>query len=128
MRRMMSIVVVSLIAVTGAAAQSGNRMDEAGKMDGGAAEGTPKYLSYTGCIEATGPGTFTLSRAVPLRRDMAGEEMPTTLSLSSDTVKLGKHVGHKVTLGGYVQDTMGADRSAMTVKSIRVVAKSCPPA
>jgi hypothetical protein len=80
---------------------------------------------------------------------MAGEKMATTLSLSSDTVDLGKHVGRTVTLGGFVaqqadsmgkastgmdsmakgamsQDTMRTDLSAMTVKAIRVVAKSCP--
>jgi hypothetical protein len=146
---MMSIVVVSLIAATGVAAQSGSRMAEAEKMDGGAAKGAPRYVSYTGCVEATAPGRFRLSRAVLASQGMAGEKMSTTLSLSSDTVDLGKHVGRTVTLGGFVaqqadstaksstgmdsmakgamsQDTMRTDLSAMTVKAIRVVAKSCP--
>jgi len=55
---------------------------------------------------------------------MMNDSMAPTLALSSTSVNLAKHVGHKVTIKGVTGDTMGAT-ATFTVKSIKMVASSC---
>lgn len=93
--------------------------------------------SYTGCIERSQDGGFTLAHAMAsdsmMKKPMAMDSMAKdsmmkdaapALSLSSTSLDLGKHVGHKVTVKGANGHTMG-EMTAFTVKSIKMIASSC---
>lgn len=123
---------IAVLAMSAAAGAQGGKMDTMKKMDG-----MPAEQSYTGCIERSHDGGFTLAHAMtadskmkkPMgMNSMAKDSMMTdsapTLGLSSTSVDLGKHVGHKVTVKGTNGDTMG-DMATFTVKSIKMVASSC---
>jgi hypothetical protein len=93
-------------------------------------------VTYTGCLEATGGGTYRLTHAVakddgmaghsmkkedPMKKDgMAGEMKKTemmsdSLALTSEAVNLSKHVGRKVSVTGspaQKMDTMVKDGMA----------------
>jgi pentapeptide MXKDX repeat protein len=131
-------VVVALSAV--ASAQGREMNDKMDKM--------PTLTSYTGCIERSPGGAFTLGHATAsdamVKKSMAKDSMSKDsmakdsmahdsmmkdamapeLGLSSTSVDLTKHVGHKVTVKGVSGDTMGA-KTTFTVKSIKMVASSC---
>jgi hypothetical protein len=100
-------------------------------------------MSYTGCIERSPDGGFTLGHAMAssattkksMARDSMAKEsmahdsmmkdaMPSTLGLASTSVDLAKHVGHKVTVKGVAGDTMGG-MATFNVKSIKMVGASC---
>jgi len=100
-------------------------------------------MSYTGCIERSPDGGFTLGHAMAssattkesmakdaMAKDsmahdsMMKDAMASTLGLASTSVDLPKHVGHKVTVKGVAGDTMGG-MAAFNVKSIKMVAASC---
>ena len=105
-------------------------------------------MSYTGCIERSPDGGFTLGHAMAssatTKKSMTGDSMAkesmakdsmahdsmmkdamaSTLGLASTSVDLAKHVGHKVTVKGVAGDTMGG-MAAFNVKSIKMVAASC---
>ena len=105
-------------------------------------------MSYTGCIEQSPDGGFTLGHAMAssatTKKSMTGDSMakesmakdsmahdPTmkdamasTLGLASTSVDLAKHVGHKVTVKGVAGDTMGG-MATFNVKSIKMVGASC---
>ncbi len=129
-----------------AAAGAQDKMDTMKKMDSMKAE-----QSYTGCIERSPDGKFTLTHAMAagdkMKKDdgmssmakdsmtkdsMAKDSMKDSmmkdatpaLPLSSTSVDLGKHVGHKVIVTGANGDTMGG-MAAFAVKSIKMVASSC---
>ena len=141
-RIVLSTVFIAALAAT-IAAQSGGTMNNdnhAGKtanMAKMAAEAT-----YTGCLQTgSTPGTFVLSGAHRMMKNSmpdgtkAGDGMMhdtmamTTLSLMAKSIDLSKHVGRKVSVTGSSQssgkDTMGKDESALTVKTLKVVAASC---
>jgi hypothetical protein len=100
-------------------------------------------MSYTGCIERSPDGGFTLGHAMAssattkksMARDSMAKEsmahdsmmkdaMASTLGLASTSIDLAKHVGHKVTVKGAAGDTMGG-MATFNVKSIKMVAASC---
>ena len=100
-------------------------------------------MSYTGCIERSPDGRFTLGHAMAssattkesMARDsmakdsmahdsMMKDAMASTLGLASTSVNLAKHVGHKVTVKGVEGDTMGG-MATFNVKSIKMVGSSC---
>jgi hypothetical protein len=110
-------------------------------------------MSYTGCIEQSPDGGFTLGHAMAssatTKKSMTGDSMAkesmakdamakgamahdstmkdamaSTLGLASTSVNLAKHVGHKVTVKGVAGDTM-AGMATFNVKSIRMVGASC---
>jgi hypothetical protein len=100
-------------------------------------------MSYTGCIERSPDGGFTLGHAMAssattkesMARDsmakdsmahdsMMKDAMASTLGLASTSVDLPKHVGHKVTVKGVAGDTMGG-MATFNVKSIKMVGASC---
>ena len=100
-------------------------------------------MSYTGCIERSPDGRFTLGHAMAssattkesMARDsmakdsmahdsMMKDAMASTLGLASASVDLAKHVGHKVTVKGVAGDTMGG-MATFNVKSIKMVGASC---
>jgi hypothetical protein len=108
------------------------KMDQMKKMDG-----MPSEQSYTGCIERTPEGGFTLAHAMApdhemkkptgmdaMAKDSMMKDSTPALALSSTSVDLGKHVGHKVTVKGANGHSMG-DMTTFTVKSIKMVASSC---
>jgi pentapeptide MXKDX repeat protein len=163
MKYMMSSVAVVVAAVMSVAmtAQTGGTMAKGDKMD----KMAMKDVTYSGCIEAGSvAGTFTLTHLAAedhmgkdamkkgtMKKDtMAKDSMskdamaPETLTLSSPSVDLGKHLGHKVSVTGsaahgkmdaMAKDTMAKDTmakdgmtksdSAFTVQSLKMVAASC---
>jgi hypothetical protein len=140
-------VMVAVALSVGVQAQSGSgmaqddkmgKMEKMEKMDG-------KTRTYTGCLAAgTEAGTFTLTHAIAgdhmgadaMKNDaMKGDAMKPaamtndTLALSSKSVDLGKHVGHKVAVtgssGADKMDANGKSMSAFSVKSLKMVSASC---
>jgi hypothetical protein len=126
-------VVLALAPVVGA---QDHKMDD--KMNKMKSE-----MSYTGCIERSPDGGFTLGHAMAssattkesMARDamakdsmahdsMMKDAMASTLGLASTSVDLAKHVGHKVTVKGVAGDTMGG-MATFNVKSIKMVGASC---
>jgi len=115
---------------------------EAQKMD------NMKEMTYTGCLERTPEGAITLAGAMashdaakkPVSRDamakdsmskdsmshdsMVKDSMVPPLTLSSKSVDLAKHVGHKVTIKGVNSNATGTT-PVFTVKSLKMVASSC---
>jgi pentapeptide MXKDX repeat protein len=56
--------------------------------------------------------------------DAMAKESMVPLTLSSTSVDLAKHLGHKVTIKGVEGDTMGS-MTTFNVKSMKMVASSC---
>src|SRR5258707_888412 len=102
-------MLVAVVLPVAAGAQSGT-MAKGDKMD----KMEKKDATYTGCIEAGGTaGTFVLTHVADdhmakdamkkdtMKKDtMEKDTMATTLTLSSTSVDLSKHVGHKVSVTG----------------------------
>lgn len=117
-----------------------------------------KDKTYTGCIEAgTTPGTFTLTHAMAdmgmgkdamgkdamkkdsMAKDAMGKDaMAATMAISSKTIDLSKHVGHKVSVTGgdgamgmskpdamAKPDEMGKGMPAMSITAIKMIAATC---
>jgi hypothetical protein len=141
-RIVFSTLFVSALAAT-IAAQSGGTMNNdnhagtTANMARMAADAT-----YTGCLQpGSTPGTFVLSGAHQMVKNSmpdgtkAGDRMThdtmamATLPLMAKSVDLSKHVGRKVSVTGSSapsgKDTMGKDETALTVKTLKVVAASC---
>ena len=135
-----------MLALSAAASAQDRKMDD--KMDKMKAE-----TSYTGCIERSPDGAFSLGHAMAssattkksmatgsmAKDSMAKDSMPkdsmahdsmmkdpmaSTLGLASTSVDLAKHVGHKVIVKGIAGDAMGG-MATFSVKSIKMVASSC---
>jgi hypothetical protein len=121
-------VVLAVSAVAGAQERKMNDKMDKMKPD----------TSYTGCIERSPDGAFTLNHAMTssgmtktsMAKDtmahdsMMKDAMPSTLGLASTSVDLAKHVGHKVTVKGVAGDTMGG-MATFNVKSLKMVGSSC---
>lgn len=97
-------------------------------------------MSYTGCLERNPAGMIELAHFMaadeagkksmskePMAKDsMAHDSMmkdSMTLALSSTSVDLAKHVGHKVTVTGAANDMDGTKMFSVT--SMKMVASSC---
>jgi hypothetical protein len=133
MKWMMSSValLIAVVLSVTAIAQSGGTMARGDKMD----KMEMKDTTHTGCVEAgSAPGTFMLTHLAA--DDHMGKDTmaPTTFSLSSASVDLSKHVGHKVSVTGssahgkmdaMEKDTMAKGTPTFTVKSLKMVAASC---
>ena len=138
--------VAVVLALSAAASAQEHKMDD--KMDKMKSE-----TSYTGCIERSPDGAFTLDHPMAssattkksmatdsMAKDSMGKDsmgkdsmpkdsmmkdpMASTLGLASTSVDLAKHVGHKVIVKGVSGDTMGG-MATFTVKSIRTMGSSC---
>ena len=147
---MSSVAMLIAVVLSGRAiAQSGGTMTKGDKMD----KMEMKDTTHTGCIEAgSAPGTFMLThlaaddhmgknrmkkdtmKTATMAHDTMGKDAmaQTTFSLSSASVDLSKHVGHKVSVTGshgkmdaMEKDTMAKGTPAFTVKSLKMVAASC---
>ena len=150
------LVAIVLPVVAGAQSGTTAKGDKMDKME-------MKDATYTGCIEVgSTAGTFTLTHVADdhmakdamkkdtmksdtmgkdtMKNDTMGKDtMATTLTLTSASVDLSKHLGHKVSVTGSAahgkMDAMGKDTmakggmakdaSAFTVKSLKMVAASC---
>ena len=140
MKNVMCCGFVAMVVALSAVAGAQDKMDD--KMDKMKSE-----TSYTGCIERSTDGAFTLGHAMAsgtskksvakdamakgtMAKDsmahdaMMKDGMASTLGLASTSVDLGRHVGHKVTVTGVAGDTMGG-MATFTVKSIKMVGSSC---
>ena len=141
-------MLVAVVLPVAAGAQSGT-MAKGDKMD----KMEMKDATFTGCIEAgSTAGTFVLTHVADdhmakdamkkdtMKKDaMSKDTRATTLTLSSTSVDLSKHAGHKVSVTGSAahgkMDAMGKDTMAkdgmakdgptLTVKSLKMVAASC---
>jgi len=145
------LVAIVLPVVAGAQSGTTAKGDKMDKME-------MKDATYTGCIEVgSTAGTFTLTHVADdhmakdamkkdtmkkdtMKSDTMGKDtMATTLTLTSASVDLSKHLGHKVSVTGsaahgkmdamgkdtMAKDGMAKDASAFTVKSLKMVAASC---
>jgi hypothetical protein len=112
-----------------------------------------KEMTYTGCVDRSASGQFSLTHATagdamkmskdkmahdmdknpmakeakdPMAKEsMAKESMASDmLSLSSPSIDLSKHVGHKVSVKGVGGDAMGGTPT-FTVKTVKMLADSC---
>ena len=147
-------MLVAVVLPAAADAQSGT-MAKGDKMD----KMEMKDATYTGCVEAgMTAGTFTLTHVAAgamgkdamekdtmkkdaMAKDTMGKDAmaPETLALTSSSVDLRKHLGHKVAVAGSAapgkmdaigKDTMAQDgrmkdAPAFTVKSLTMVSASC---
>ncbi len=127
---MMSSVVALVAALlsVGVAAQSSAtaaKDDKMGKM-------AMKDATHTGCIEAGSvAGTFTLKLAaddhMAMQKDATTKDTtkaamaPTTMSLTSASVDLSKHLGHKASVTG----SHDKATAPFAVKTLKMVAASC---
>jgi hypothetical protein len=135
-----AMLSVSVVAQSGGTAANGGKMDQIAMKD----------TTYTGCVEAGEPSSFVLTHLAAddhtgkdamkkdtMAKDGMGKDAmaPTMWSLTSSSVDLSKHLGHKVTVTGSPaqgkMDAMGKDamrKSApvFTVASLKMVAASCP--
>ena len=134
------------LSVTTGAQSGGGTMSNDHKMAGT----DTATVTYTGCIEpAAAAGTFMLTHVAhgdgmskgamskdAMSKDaMAGHDMgknamaPTMLTLAGSSVDLRKYSGQKVTVSGSLthgaMDGSGAAMDALTIKSLKSVAKSC---
>ena len=150
-----SVALLVAVVLPAALAAQSSTMAKRDKMD----RMEMKDAAYTGCIEAgDAAGTFRLTHLTAnqmgkdavkkdamktdaMKKDtVANDTMskdamaPTTLTLSSTSVDLSKHVGHKVSVTGSAahgkmdamgKDTMAKDASAFAVNSLKMVAASC---
>jgi hypothetical protein len=73
----------------------------------------------------------TMSKDAMKKDSMSKDNMAhdTSMTMSSKSVDLSKHIGHKVTVTGSSgpdkMDAMGKNMSAFTVKSLKMVSASC---
>lgn len=138
--------VAAVLAVSAVATAQDRKMDD--KMTTMKSE-----TSYTGCVERSPDGAFTLGHAMAsgattkksmgkdsmakdsmakdsMAKDsmahdsMMKDAMASTLALTGTSVDFAKHVGHKVTVKGVAGDTMDG-MATFTVKSIKMIGSSC---
>jgi hypothetical protein len=128
MKRMISSVAVIVAAVlsVGTAAQSSGTAGPMGKME-------MKDTTHTGCIETgSAQGTFTLTHlaaddqmgkdAMKMAKTSSKDALEPALTLTSSSVDLSKHLGHKVSV---IISPPGAAPSTLVVKSLKMIAASC---
>ena len=131
--------ILMAAALSAAAAAQSATMAESHKRE-------MKDVTYTGCLGAGGGvGTFTLTHLTTpahMRLDMMKKGTPTTaapvaatLDLTSSSVDLSMHLGHEVSvtgspaqaeMSGMKKDGVSEATPAFNVKSLKVVAASCP--
>lgn len=99
-----------------------------------AAQQTDKPMTYTGCV-APGkmPNTFMLTNLMAgdgtTKPDPKTEKMtPKELTMSSTTVKIEPHRGHKVTVMGptMTEKKEKMMETKMTVTMLKMVSAACP--
>jgi hypothetical protein len=137
-----SAALLFVAALSAAVSAQSAIMADAHKMD----MKDMKDVTYTGCLGAgSAVGTFTLTHLTTpahMRLEMTKKDAPkkaapvaATLSLTSSSVDLSMHLGHEVSVTGLPapsensclkKGTMSDATPALIVKSLKVVAASCP--
>ena len=117
--------VVGLMA-SGASAMQAPKPDEKGQAQKADEKGKEATATYTGCVA---PGkdasTFILTDVTAAGAGAAAKkEAPKAVTLSSTSVKIDPHSGHKVTVVGPI--TMDKGEAKMTVTSLKMVSPTCP--
>lgn len=133
--RIICATAVIAVAMSSLAAGAQDRMSKPMEMG--------KEKSYTGCVETgAAAGTFALAHATSemamgkdaMKKDTMGKDAMkkdamkkdamhkdmATLSISSVSTDLSKHIGHKVTITGTEDNA-----HAFTVTSLKMVAATC---
>jgi len=140
MNWILAAAVAGISATAAVAAQSTTDMHQPSK-------GGTMSMMYTGCVQSVNHGAAFLLTNVesgkvesmhgdkPMQHEqmaMADEKMDGMSSKSfvlAGSTNLGKHVGQKVSVTGSLSDgSMGTtlkDLSTLTIKSMKVIAKSC---
>jgi len=132
----LTAAVVAMSATAAIDAQSGKAMGKPSK-------GDTMSTTYTGCVESVNHGSvFLLTRvdgAGSMHDDQAMKHHD-DMNMKHDDVAmksftlagaadLSKHVGQKVSVTGSLSDgsmgTMRQDLSTLTIKTLKVIAKSC---
>jgi hypothetical protein len=142
----LTTVLVTMSVTAAVGAQSTSAVGKPSK-------GDAMTMTYTGCVESVNHGgAFLLTKIdgpesmhddmakktdaaktmKPETTPMADEKMDAMPSKSfalAGSVNLSKHVGQKVSVTGSVSEgsmgTMRQDVSTLTIKSLKVIAKSC---
>lgn len=145
--RMLTVAVAVVAGTVAVGIRSATAMAEK------PAQGDTRRMTYTGCVESVNHGyAFLLAKvdvADSMHRDMAAQQHdgmaaqqdqstmpdPKMDAMSSKSFGLAgsadfsRHVGQRVTVTGTVADpapgTMRQDVPTLTVKSLKVIARSC---
>jgi hypothetical protein len=141
MNRMLGAAVVAMSVTAAAGAQSMKTM-------GMPSKGDTTSKTYAGCVESVnhgaaflltkveGTGSMDGDMAMKHHDDMAMKHDDTAMKgdaaesfVLAGSTDLGKHVGEKVSVTGSLTDgsmgTMSLDLSTLTIKTLKVIAKSC---
>jgi hypothetical protein len=121
-------LMVAVVLPVAVGAQSGTKA-KIDKMD----KKEMKDSTYIGCIEGESTsGTFMLTDIVPdhmgkdaMKKSAKNKDtvVPTTMAVTSASVDLSAHVGHKVSVTGSA--AMAKHAPAFNVESLKMVAASC---
>lgn len=104
-------------AIAGGSAAAQNKKDENG-------------MTYTGCVEpGKEAGSYMLTHVMAGDAAAAGAESkqssaPATIELSSESVKIAPHSGHKVTVMG--KTMQHENQTMLMVDSLKMVSRNCP--
>jgi hypothetical protein len=147
--KMRAMILSVAAGVTGMFVVAVGAQSDAGRMANHSDHMMAQDVTYTGCLESgtTGAGMFVLTHPAMMDGDKKGAmmkdsgkmdtmahdmsehtAMSMTLKVSTTGLDLRKHLGHKVSVTGSVSEGMkdaGTDQSTLTVKSLKMVAKSC---
>ena len=97
-----------------------------GKERNAASKDAAMSMAYVGCVKTLNHGAAFLLTGVPATHGM---ETTATKTFTLVGPNLAKHVGHQVSITGSVSDDpmgpMGRDVRALTVKKLKVIARSC---
>src|SRR5262245_12956310 len=89
------------------------------------ADAKAKDATFTGCVApGKDPATFILTDVTAGAAAAKKDAPPKAVNLSSTSVKIDAHSGHKVTVVGPVTTDKG--EATMTVTSLKMVSPTCP--
>jgi hypothetical protein len=126
MNWMLSAAVVAMSVTAAAGAQSAGAMGKPSK-------GDAMNMTYTGCdqddMAMKSDAAKTMTHEQTPMADEQMNAMPSKSFALAGSANLNKHFGRKVSVTGSVSEgSMGAmrqDVSTLTIKSLKVIAKSC---
>jgi hypothetical protein len=145
MNGMLNTAIVVMTVSAAVSAQSGKPMDKPSM------KSDKETMTYTGCVEAVNHGATFMLRPVDdsttsARRDVnmktaTKNEQSPSADAKMDTASKGivlagvadmqSHVGQQIFVTGSLSDgspgTMRHDLSTLTIRTLQVIAKSCPP-
>ena len=116
--RILTTAVVAMSVTAAVGAQSTKAVRQPSK-------GGTTSMTYTGCVESVNHGaTFLLTQI-----DSGAGAMPSKSFALAGSTDFNKHVGQKVSVTGSLSDasmgTMPKHVSTLTIKTLKVMPKSC---